>query len=229
MHIGGLQKTSTLDYPGLLSAVVFTSGCNFHCPYCHNPDLAEGRGERLEEARVFAFLDKRQKLLDAVVVSGGEPTLQPELPDFCARIKALGYKLKLDTNGSRPDVLATLLRAGLVDYLALDLKAPPLAYPQELCSFPVAEALGASLELVRSSGLPHEFRATCIAPFITADSVAKIAETAGSSLLFLQQARLESVLDEAFFRSRGIAAYDAPAMEALHRAALRAAPDCRLR
>ena len=122
MQIGGLQKMTLLDYPGRVACTVFLPGCNFRCPFCHNAPLVLGPGERLDEQALFAFLEKRRGLLDGVAVTGGEPLLQPELETFLRRIKALGYPIKLDTNGSFPDRLRGLLEEGLVDYVAMDIK-----------------------------------------------------------------------------------------------------------
>lgn len=130
MALAGLHKLTAIDYPGLVAATVFTQGCNFRCPYCHNRQLIKRQsGETLlAEEDALAFLKKRASLLDGLVVSGGEPTLQPGLADFCRKVKKLGYRIKLDTNGSRPQVLAALMDEELVDYVAMDCKSAPGAY-----------------------------------------------------------------------------------------------------
>lgn len=127
MKLGGIQKYSTIDFPGVLSCVIFTRGCDLDCFYCHNRTLLMP-GELLNEADVFAFLKKRQGLLDGVVVSGGEPTLQEDLPLFIKQIKELGFKIKLDTNGQNPDVVEALCKEILLDYVAVDIKATNQAY-----------------------------------------------------------------------------------------------------
>jgi pyruvate formate lyase activating enzyme len=130
MIFGGLQKNSFSDYPGGISCVVFLTGCNFHCPYCHNPDLARGAtadGGELSLPWLRDFLTARKGFLDAVVVSGGEPTLQTDLAELCACVREAGYPLKLDTNGSNPDALRRLLAENLVDYIAMDVKTAPEA------------------------------------------------------------------------------------------------------
>jgi pyruvate formate lyase activating enzyme len=126
MKIGGLQKFSLLDYPGKISAVVFTQGCNFRCPYCHNPELVDPERfqECIPEDEIFAFLETRRGKLEAVTVTGGEPTIQNGLSSFVRRIKDMGFMVKLDTNGSRPEVLEELIRHKLIDYIAMDIKAP---------------------------------------------------------------------------------------------------------
>lgn len=125
MKIGGLQKLSLIDYPEKISAVIFTQGCNFRCPYCHNPQLVDVKLYQpcLEEKDIFRFLENRRGRLDAVVITGGEPALQDDLIPFIMDIRRLGFAVKLDTNGSRPRVLERLLRDGLVDFIAMDVKA----------------------------------------------------------------------------------------------------------
>lgn len=176
VQIGGLQKVSMIDYPGKLSAVIFLSGCNFHCPYCHNPGLALGRGDaRIAEGDVLAYLDARRDLLEGVVVSGGEPTLQPGLPDFCRAVKARGYAVKLDTNGSFPDVLQTLIREGLIDCVAMDIKTDPDHYAPSLCTPNPGAAIKSSIALIMRSGLPYEFRTTCFRPLVDDQTMGRIA------------------------------------------------------
>ncbi len=126
MKIGYVQKTSFIDYPGKISAVVFAQGCNFRCPYCHNPELVDPERfcDNLLMEDVYAYLEKRKGKLDGVVITGGEPTLQSDLMPFIQRVKSLGYLVKLDTNGSRPRVLQNIIQKGILDYIAMDIKAP---------------------------------------------------------------------------------------------------------
>lgn len=195
MKAGGLQKLTTLDFPGVVSAVVFTQGCNFTCPYCHNPALVTARGRGLlSRVDLLAFLHKRRGLLGGVVISGGEPTLQPNLLDFCREVKKLKYKVKLDSNGSNPAALQALIEARAVDYLAMDLKAPPAAYAAFTGQNGMAERLLKSVALLKESGLPHEFRTTCVSPFVNEEALNELAALAGESPWFLQHARLESTL-----------------------------------
>ena len=133
MQIGGFQKNSLIDFPGTIACVVFTSGCNFICPYCHNPDLAvgpvKGSGSLDDPDTIFSFLERRKGQLQGVAITGGEPTLQPDLVAFCQKIRKMGYKIKLDSNGTRPHVLETLLDKQLIDYLAMDIKTSLTHYP----------------------------------------------------------------------------------------------------
>ena len=131
MKICGLQKTTLLDFPGHVAATVFTGGCNFRCPFCHNSDLLGNDAEVIyTDEEVLKFLAKRKGILEGVAITGGEPTLQPDLREFILRVRELGYRIKLDTNGSRPDVLKSLCEEGLIDYVAMDIKTCKERYPE---------------------------------------------------------------------------------------------------
>jgi pyruvate formate lyase activating enzyme len=170
MRIGGLQKVSLIDYPGRISAVVFTQGCNFRCPYCHNPDLVppDPPGALLPGEEVLAFLEKRRGRLDGVVLTGGEPTVQTGLTDFLEAVRAMGYPVKLDTNGSNPAVLERLLGRGLLDYVAMDLKAPEEKYGLFTGPAVPFSRIGETMNLLRFSGVPFEFRTT-VAPSLLSE------------------------------------------------------------
>jgi pyruvate formate lyase activating enzyme len=167
MKIGGFQRFSLLDYPGELSAIVFTQGCNFRCPYCHNPELVLPQiyNTPLNTEKVLRFLYRRRRKLSAVVVTGGEPTLQEDLIDFLKLLKAMRFKVKLDTNGSMPEVLTKVLYAKAVDYIAMDLKAPLPLYRKLTRSEVEPADILRSMELIRLSGVAYEFRTT-VAPEI---------------------------------------------------------------
>ena len=162
MKFGGLIKFTLIDFPGRPAAVIFTQGCNFRCRYCHNPELVYPHlfTEPAPEEEIWSFLQRRQGTLEGVVVSGGEPTLFDDLPEFMAKIKKLGYKVKLDTNGTRPDMLAELIEKKLVDYIAMDLTAPLDKYNLITGVDFNPEILSRSMELIRNSGLEYEFRTT---------------------------------------------------------------------
>lgn len=199
MRLGGLVKNTAIDFPGLLSAAVFTQGCNFTCPYCHNPHLVRLFGQPLAEEEALEFLRHRRPLLDGVVISGGEPTIQPDLPDFCKKLRGLGYAVKLDSNGSVPDLLAGLIERKLVNYVALDLKADPQAYPPEIAPQDPGPSILETIKILKRSGLPHEYRTTVAAPFITRESLEAIARAAaGPAPLFLQAYRPDQVLAPEF-------------------------------
>lgn len=201
MIIGGIQKTSLIDFASKISCVLFTAGCNFDCPYCHNPELVNAPFTPIAQEEIFAFLEKRQSLLDGVVITGGEPTLHKDLPAFCEKIKSLGFLLKLDTNGSRPEILRSLIKNRQVDYIAMDVKTLPDHYFPDIAQHTSAETILESIHLIRNSGISHEFRTTCVKPFVTADIIQKIAHLIhGADLFVLQQAAIgDTVLHPDFF------------------------------
>lgn len=161
LAVGGWHPASFVDYPGRVAAVIFLQGCNFCCPYCHNPQLIPlGQTGCLAPAKILDHLARRRGKLDGVTLSGGEPTLQAALPLLCEELHNLGYPVKLDTNGSNPDMLAELLSAGLVDYLAMDLKAPLERYAELAGTRVDVNAIRCSMHLVSSSGVKHHFRTT---------------------------------------------------------------------
>ncbi len=164
MKIQGLQKMTLLDYPGRVACTVFLGGCDFRCPFCHNYELVEGpMAEAVDEAEFFSFLAKRQGLLDGVAITGGEPCLRHDLPDFIAKIRSAGFPVKLDTNGNHPDMLARLIEDGLVDYIAMDVKNSPAKYAQTvgLPSIDLAP-IDESIHLLMESGVDYEFRTTVV-------------------------------------------------------------------
>lgn len=178
MAISGMVKTSTIDYPGLLSTVIFTSGCNFDCFYCHNRSILKPALKQMEEKDVFSFLEKRKNLMDGVVISGGEPLLQPDLPSFLKTVKEMGYRIKLDTNGSFPERLEALLESRLIDYVAVDYKAPWSRYP-EICGCRPSEvkAVKKTFHMLSESTLAFEVRTTVI-PQLSIDDLKEMANTA---------------------------------------------------
>lgn len=189
MDIHGLQKLTLLDFPGHVACTVFLAGCDFRCPFCHNGGLVLGGMEPLmDEAALLTFLKKRQGLLDGVAVTGGEPLLRPDLPRLLGEIKALGYAVKLDTNGSHPAALRALAADGLVDYVAMDIKNSPAAYAAtvgvpDFDLAPVEE----SVAFLLSGAVAYEFRTTAVAEFHTDASFAAIARwIAGAKRYFIQ-------------------------------------------
>jgi pyruvate formate lyase activating enzyme len=163
--IGGFQPCSFIDYPGRLSAVVFLRGCNLRCPYCHNPGLIDPNAPRvMSEGELLSFLDLRRNRLDGVVITGGEPTLHPGLRRLIEAIRTCGFSVKLDTNGTHPEVLSELLNDCLVDYIAMDLKDEPNGYAEWLGMREPPEALLCSLEILKTSGIDHEVRTTVVLP-----------------------------------------------------------------
>jgi len=175
MVIGGIQPCSFSDYPGKVAAVLFTQGCNFRCPFCHNGSLlARKDAGVLKEKDAFDFLKRRIGQLGGVVISGGEPTEQPDLPDFVGRIKELGFPVKLDTNGSNPLMVEKLLSRELVDYIAMDIKAPLSKY-DVLCGVKVDPgAICQTISLISASSVTHHFRTTLVEPLITEQDLEEI-------------------------------------------------------
>jgi len=205
LKIGGFQKNSLIDYPGKISCVIFLSGCNFICPYCHNPLLLKENGFSIDANNIYDFLKSRKGLIDAAVISGGEPTLQKELLSFCEKIKEIGYLVKLDTNGSHPTVIRDLINKGLIDYIAMDIKTDPLdtmrysSLIREDCS---SEHILESIRVIMESAVPYEFRTTCVKPFINENTVETITRNVihGAKRYILQEFHHAEILNPLFFK-----------------------------
>lgn len=188
MKIGGFQKFSLIDYPDKISAVIFTQGCNFRCPYCHNPELlALDQETRFNEAEILSFLNSRQNQLDAVVITGGEPTLQNDLFEFIEKIKSLGFLIKLDTNGTNPQIIKKLLNKKLIDYIAMDIKGPLEKYDQITQSKVNLDNILQSIKLVRQCP-DYEYRTTVTKEQLSLDDINQITKLiSGSKKYFLQK------------------------------------------
>ena len=204
MIIGGLLKNSMIDFPGKLSCGIFLSGCNFDCPYCHNPDLAKGcsaRNAEFDPGNVYRFIETRKGFLDGAVISGGEPTLQEDLFDLCRHIKNMGYPVKLDTNGSRPRVIKRLIAEGLIDYIAMDLKTDPIKYATYIKPDCNMTAILSSVEIIMESAVAYEFRTTCVKPIVTAQIVENICRLIkGARMYALQRFHNGEMLHPEFFK-----------------------------
>ncbi len=188
MRISGIEKLSLVDYPGYCCAVLFTGGCNFLCPFCHNSGLVEGKYQTLDNDEIMAFLKKRFGMLEAVVISGGEPTLQPDLIEFIREIKKIGYKVKLDTNGTNPTMLAQIVEEGLVDYVAMDIKNAFDLYPV-ITGKPQIDIhkIRQSVEILKSGGVDYEFRTTLVREYHDTDAIRGMAQDiAGAKRVYLQ-------------------------------------------
>lgn len=198
MNVKGVYRTSLIDYPGAISAVVFTGGCNLRCRFCHNPELAldSAELEAIPEADILSFLSTRKRLIDGVVISGGEPTLRANLSEFCDSLKSLGFKVKLDTNGSDPAKVSELVKGKAVDYVALDIKTSPEKYSEVTGSSLTFDSVQATLEVLRSSGIKYELRTTCVPDMVTMEDFASIRDRIGRvRTYYLQQFRAENTLD----------------------------------
>lgn len=179
MKIGGLIKFTLIDYPGHVAAVVFTQGCNFRCRYCHNPELVYPHllQESMPKEDVLSFLRKRKGTLEGVVITGGEPTMHLGLMDFMAEIKALGYKIKLDTNGTKPEVLQEAIERQLVDFVAMDLKAPLEKYSLITGVEFDPKIIQRSMDMIVASGLPYEFRTTYDKEVLTEEDIQALSNS----------------------------------------------------
>ena len=189
MNIAGFQKTSFVDYPNVIASVIFTKGCNMRCTYCHNKHILGADAPVVAEAEVLEYLLKRKDMIKGVVITGGEPTLQGDLLEFMQRIKAFGFKIKLDTNGLKPDVLNEVIKAGLVDYIAMDVKATLDKY-SAVCGVNIdKDKIKESIEMIKQSGIDYEFRTT-FCPELTKEDILEISEMIGSvNGFYLQQYR----------------------------------------
>lgn len=199
MNIASFQKFTMVDYPGHVATTVFTIGCNFRCSFCHNPELVLGTAslggdEMLKE--FFKFLKVRRGKLDAVCITGGEPTLQKDLLDFMAKIKKMGYLVKLDTNGMRPDIIKKALDKKIVDYIAMDIKNSLQNYEKTVCSKVDLDRIKMSVELIKNSGLDYDFRTTVVPGIHTEKDFNEIADwIGGAKRYFLQKFRDVKILD----------------------------------
>jgi pyruvate formate lyase activating enzyme len=206
MIIAGLQKTTLIDYPGKLACIVFLAGCNFRCPWCYSSELVLPlkiiKQPRFSEKEIFDFLEQRKGLLEGVVICGGEPTINKELPQFLEKIKALGYSVKLDTNGSNPKVIKELAGAKLIDYVAMDIKASPEnpAYKNLMIDGITLDDIKESVEFLKSGKLDFEFRTTVVNTIHKKEEFLKIAEWIGGKNIkyYLQNFRAEKTIDPEF-------------------------------
>lgn len=198
MNIGGFQRSSLIDYPGKISAIIFTQGCNFRCPYCHNPELVDPElfAEPLKVEDIFAHLNSRRGLLDAVVISGGEPTLQTDIGELLRAIKKMGFFVKLDTNGSNPGVIKSLIAEDLIDYIAMDIKAPFERYHDVVKLNIDVTKIKESIEIIMNSSLDYEFRTTVVKNLLSESDIISIAHSIkGARKYVLQNLVLSKMLD----------------------------------
>lgn len=193
MKISGFQKLTLLDFPGHTACTLFTCGCNMRCPFCHNTPLVTGTAqEQYSEEEIFSFLRKRQGLLDGVAITGGEPLLQKDIVSFIRRIKEEGYAVKLDTNGSLPERLKSLVDEGLVDYIAMDIKNTFSKYVLTSGCEIDTENIKRSVDIIKNSGIDHEFRTTVVAGHHTAEDIIEIAKYLGEDEKYYLQSFKDS-------------------------------------
>ena len=200
MKIHGLNKLTLLDYPGHMACLIFTGACNYRCPFCHNASLVLNPNSQpaISEEEIFAFLQSRKGILEGVCISGGEPTLQADLPEFIRKIRTMGFHVKLDTNGSRPGILKALLEEGLLDYVSLDIKNAPKKYlstigiPESVSGFNnlITDSVRQSAELLMQSSIPYEFRTTVVKELHSEEDLLSIGKWLnGANAYYLQSFR----------------------------------------
>lgn len=196
--LAGLQKTTFIDYPEKIACIVFTQGCNFRCGYCHNPELFENKEPVLSVPAFFEFLNKRKGKLDGVVITGGEPTLHgKDLIEFIKEVKSLGFLVKLDTNGTHPDVLQELLDENLLDYIAMDIKAPLAKYKTITQTDIDTKIIKKSIDMIMNSGVDYEFRTTIVKSQLSVEDLRQIGELIqGAKRYYMQKFLATKILDE---------------------------------
>ena len=227
MYISGLQKLTLLDFPGRLATTVFLGGCNFRCPFCHNATLvlAPAKCENISEDKFFEFLKSRRGKLSGVCVTGGEPTLYPDLKSFIKKIKDMGFAVKLDTNGTSPDLLSELINEGLVDYVAMDIKNSPEKYPLTVGVNCDMKKIGRSVALLLEDKVDYEFRTTVVKELHTAEDFVAISEwICGAKRYFLQ-----TFEDSGDLIGQGFSAYSREESEAVLRQILPNVPNAQIR
>lgn len=195
MKIAGLQKTSLIDYPNKVCAVFFTSGCNFRCPFCYNPELVLDRAKAIDEKRIDKFLEERKKYLDAILLSGGEPTMQKDIIDFVKKIKKHSYLVGIETNGSKPEVLKKLLDNRLVDFIAMDIKSDLERYDKASGVKVDIKKIKQTVELIKNSNIDYEFRTTVVPGLFDDEAAVRVGELLkGAKKYVLQQFRNDKEL-----------------------------------
>ena len=203
IKIGGLQKLTLIDYPGRLAATIFITGCNFLCPWCYSSELVLPeeikKQPQISQKELFNFLKERKRLLDGVVLCGGEPTINKELPAFAKKIKKMGYLVKLDTNGSNPRMIKELIDKNLIDYIAMDVKLPKERYPEIFAKKVKIEDIEKSINLLKEDKVDYEFRTTVIPTIHKKEDILKIAHwIKPAKKYFLQNFRAEKTIDPKF-------------------------------
>lgn len=226
MNICGYQKTTLLDYPGHVATTVFTSGCNFRCPFCHNSDLLLNPTTSISEEEILTFLKKRKNILTGICITGGEPTLQPHLAEFIEKVRSLAYKIKLDTNGYRPQTISELLNKNLLDYIAMDIKAGYSNY-SKVCGIPNLniESIKDSISIIENSGIDYEFRTTVVKELHTDQDFQEISEMISTKSPYY----IQSFKDSGNILTLGLSSCDKETLEGYLSIVLEKIPNSSLR
>ena len=227
MKIAGLSKLTLLDFPGRMACIVFTEGCNFRCPFCHNASLVTHTEQNTEisEQEFFSFLQKRKGILDGVVITGGEPTIAKGLYEFIAKVREFGYPVKLDTNGSFPDRIKQLLDDGMLDYIAMDIKTTRERYPLVTGVAVDYDKIAQSINIIKNSGIPHEFRTTVVRGLHEMEDIVEVARMLGKEESYY----LQGFVDSGDILGEGCMAFSDEEMRMVQRAAAEYCPKCQLR
>ncbi len=202
MIFGGFEKCTLIDYPGKISCMVFTIGCNFRCPYCHNPELVDETIERkYTEQEIFDFLKRRKIIIEGVVVTGGEPTMHTGLPAFLRKVKKMGFLVKLDSNGTNPKMLTKIIKERLVDYIAMDIKSPLTKYNAVVSRPTDIKKIRQSIDIIMNSEVAYEFRTTVIKSLLSPEDILEIGkEIHGAKKYYLQKFVSTKILNPQFKR-----------------------------
>ena len=192
MKIGGFQKTSLLDYPDMISSIVWTIGCNLNCPFCYNTELVRNTAQSIDEKQIITHLEKRKGIIEALVISGGEPFLQNDLDIFCKKVKKINILIKIDTNGTFPDELKKLIEKKLIDYIAVDIKAPKNKYEKLTGRKIDIKDIQKTIDILQKSSIDYEFKTTIIPKLLTKKDILEIGKwLKGSKKYYLQQFKNE--------------------------------------
>ncbi len=225
MKINGLLKLTLLDFPGKTACTVFFGGCNFRCPFCHNAGLVRGEGENISEEEFFKFLRKREGILDGVAITGGEPLLQKDIVEFIRKIKEMDYQVKLDTNGSFPEKLKALVKEGLIDYVAMDIKSSPEGYSRAAGCKIDMEKIKESVDFLLSGAVDYEFRTTVAKGAVLPEDMEGIGELIGGAKRYF----LQGFVDSGDILGEGCGPYEKEEMEEMLKTVKKYVPTAELR
>lgn len=225
MKINGLLKLTLLDFPGKTACTVFFGGCNFRCPFCHNAGLVRGEGENISEEEFFKFLRKREGILDGVAITGGEPLLQKDIVEFIRKIKEMDYQVKLDTNGSFPEKLKALVKEGLIDYVAMDIKSSPEGYSRAAGCKIDMEKIRESVDFLFSGAIDYEFRTTVAKGAVLPEDMEGIGELIGGAKRYF----LQGFVDSGDILGEGCGPYEKEEMEEMLKTVKKYVPTAELR